>query len=742
MNGKESKHDYYHPLLRGGTRDPKSYTHGFSSNQIQTLSSVCEAFVPPLSSTHHNQHIPKSLSQLSGAHSPIPDEVAERLVRNGLPEAVKLISVFLILLSTRLGSLIVCGFVCLTWRRWPFILKFSELSLKQREEILLKWSKQSFIIPLRLVFVVLKVICCYITFALTDENFENQALESIGYHVNKEDENLNKTKKERPLERGIIEMTYANDLNLLNSLVSKGLQVKNDIEDNVYRVKCDVVIVGSGSGGGVAAAVLANFGLKVLVLEKGEYFVPEDYSCLEGPSMRELYESGGMLSTIDGKTMIMSGTTVGGGSAVNWAATIKTPEFVLRDWAVNQKLPLFGSNEYQEAMDIVSKRLGVTENCTEEGFQNKVIRKGCENLGLKVERISRNSSEDHYCGACCYGCKTGDKKGTDSTWLVDAVGNDAVILTGCKAQKFILEENKNGKAKRCLGVMANAVSKNITTKLRIEARATIAAGGSLSTPPLLISSGLKNQHIGRNLHVHPVLFAWGYFPEPISGITGKSHEGGILTSLHKIESQESNYTALVEAAALGPASFAALFPWLSGLGIKVGMARYTRTATLFTLVRDQGSGKVKSEGRIRYWLDDIDKENLKTGLRRALKILVAAGAVEVGTFRSDGQSIKCEGIKDGDLEEFLDTVTAAEGPESKGDCWTMYASAHQMGSCKMGATDENGAVDENGESWEAKDLFVFDGSVLPTAVGINPMLTIEATAYCLSKRLANSLKKE
>ncbi|KFK42743.1 hypothetical protein AALP_AA1G034000 [Arabis alpina] len=676
MGGRRRGEKRGNPLLRWRSVKQESFSHGFSEPDLQVLSAICEAIMP----------------------------------------------------------------------RVPLLTLDLDMKLKVlRNDALLSFFKSSsgwsHVRPDE-VAELLVTKAMPVTVKVTNENTENPAWDAIGYAVDI-GTNDDAEQKERPLDKGIIETAKEDDKTIKQLMINKGLQVTGERESNTYKIECDAVVVGSGCGGGVAAANLAKSGLRVVVLEKGNYFVPQDYSALEGPSMFELFELNTLLMTHDGRFRFMAGKTVGGGSVVNWAAALKTPDAIIDEWSVDLGIPIFSKEEYKAAMNIVYKRLGVTEKIIKEGFQNQILRKGCEKLGLDVTAVPRNTSEKHHCGSCSFGCNTGDKIGTDSTWLVDAVNNNAVILTQCQADKLILIDNdaenrwESGRRKRCLGVTASLSN---GTKLQINAKVTVVACGSLMTPGLLTSSGLKNPNIGCGLHIHPILMVWGYFPEKNSNFEGVAHEGEIVTSLHyvfPIDSTTPNIT--LEIPAIGPGMFAALTPWVSGSDMKTRLAKYARTSHIFVMVRDEGVGKVRGE-IVTYKLTKSDEENLTIGLKQALRILVAAGATEVGTYRSDGQRLKCDGIKEEELETFLDTVTVPPGVLSMSKHWTHSFTAHQIGCCRMGATEKEGALDGYGESWEAEDLYVCDASVLPTAIGVNPMITIQSTAYCISKRIAELME--
>ncbi|VAH04257.1 unnamed protein product [Triticum turgidum subsp. durum] len=508
------------------------------------------------------------------------------MVTRCIREAALLAWVVLWVLSTRVGTLLLCGRLSLCGAAGE-LRRFADMPAERQEAALQRWNRTRWLFPLRIVFALVKILSHYVFYTMVDENSENPHWKAIGYSVEEWQRDRDEAPAtSRPLDNGVVETRALNDTTLLRSLADRWLPVKPGAQ---HTVQCDAVIVGSGCGGGVAAAMLASAGYKVVVVEKGDYFAADDYSSVEGPSMERLFEKGGIFCTSNVTTMVFTGSTVGGGSA----------------------------------------------------------------------------------------------------------------------------------------------------KLRIEAKVSISACGALMTPPLLRNSGLKNRHIGRNLHLHPVSMAWGYFPENKQAvpITGKSYEGGIITSMHRVTPR-----TIIETPALGPGAFAAMVPWESGRDMKERMSRYARTAHAFALVRDRGSGFVDCEGRLRFTPSRDDARELRNGLRHVLRILVAAGAAEVGTHRSDGLRLRCKGVRDEDLEAFLDEVTIEKGPmHSTADKWAVFSSAHQMGSCRMGSSPKDSAVDGSGESWEAEGLYVCDGSLLPTAVGVNPMITIQSVAYCLSKGIAESM---
>lgn len=285
--------------------------------------------------------------------------------------------------------------------------------------------------------------------------------------------------------------------------------------------------------------------------------------------------------------------------------------------------------------------------------------------------------------------------------------------------------------------------------LMVKSKVTIVACGALSTPSLLKRSGLRNPNIGKNLHVHPVVFAWGYFPDKDSTDNvknsevwpesdKKSYEGGIMSVMSKVVAnfEESGYGAVIQTPSLHPGMFSVVMPWISGLDIKMRMCKYSRTAHIFALARDKGSGEAISPSSISYKLDKIDEENLKVGLEKLLRILAAAGAEEIGTHHQTGKKLK---VKESSVDEFESFVKEESSREFK-NLSMPICSAHQMGSCRMGVDPKISVVNPKGETWEVEDLFVGDTSVFPTALGVNPMLTVQAISYCTAQNILQVLK--
>jgi long-chain-alcohol oxidase len=155
------------------------------------------------------------------------------------------------------------------------------------------------------------------------------------------------------------------------------------------------------------------------------------------------------------------------------------------------------------------------------------------------------------------------------------------------------------------------------------------------------------------------------------------------------------------------------------------------------LLRDRGSGEVRVDRRgrsaVRYRLSKYDVGHMRAGLEGAARLLEAAGSRQV--FSSHARWVAYEPGRDGDLARFLaDADACGYGP---GRC--VYASFHQMGSARMGDSQASSACDPEGTTWEARDLVVCDGSTFPTASGVNPMISIAATAHMNACALAARL---
>jgi long-chain-alcohol oxidase len=498
------------------------------------------------------------------------------------------------------------------------------------------------------------------------------------------------------------------------------------ILENGARLSCDVCIVGSGAGGATAAAVLAQAGLDVVVLEASNYYDDADFDGAELSGFQRMYLEGGFAATSDHSVGLLAGECLGGGTVVNYTTSFRTPDDIRAEWAA-AGVPWFSSDEYTRSLDAVCSRLSVNLDHNRVSAREQVLARGLRALGWHVAAMPRNvvgCDQGKVCGYCGYGCPLGAKQTSTKTWLADAQAASARLFVEARAQRILIE---GGTA---TGVEVRTRSGHAVP---IRSRAVVVACGAIHTPALLLRSGLTNPHIGRHLHLHPVSNVCGVMEDEIRPWEGT------LQAIYSDEFRNltGNYGVKYETTSLQPVIAAAILPWRDPAQYRSLLAKLSHTVGIGVLLRDRDAGSVTVDRQghpvSHYTLSAFDRVHFRTGFIGAARILEAAGARLI--FSPHAKFCAYEPAHNGSLNSFTRAMDGAGWD----NCRVALFSFHIMGSARLGGSPQTSATNPDGETWETRNLFVMDGSSFPSASGVNPMISIEAIAHRNSSALGARL---
>ena len=490
-------------------------------------------------------------------------------------------------------------------------------------------------------------------------------------------------------------------------------------------LSCDVVIVGSGAGGGVIAAELSAAGKDVIVLEKGAYRNEADFTHQEGDALATMYDAGGLLATHDLGLVVLQGATLGGGTVINYTTSFHTPDAVRQQWSREHRLPHFTSQEFSAALEAVAGRLGVnTDHATPSG-RDRILIRGLERLGWHHGLLPRNvrgCAQDDSCGYCGMGCRLGAKQSTLVTYLQDAATRGARIVVDCDVRRVRIQ----GSA--AIGVEARAADHRVI----VQAKAVVVAAGSIHSPALLLRSGVALPALGRHLALHPATAVLAEMDEEVRPWTGtlQAHYSDQFADLDR------GYGFKFETAPLHPSLLALSAPWDAAARHRDRMQHLPHTTLAGILLRDRFGGRVgiDRDGApvVDYHLSRYDAAHLRRGIAAGAELLEAAGAREIWLPVARDISYRPGATRA--REHWLERIDRAGWGANQ----LLLVTFHQMASCRMGADARTSVVDAEHRVWGIRGLYVADASVFPSSSGVNPMLTVMAIAHRAARIIANS----
>lgn len=480
-------------------------------------------------------------------------------------------------------------------------------------------------------------------------------------------------------------------------------------------LECDVAVVGSGAGGAVVATELALAGQRVIVLEEGKHVPAEAHGKMRpSESLRHVWRDAGMTVLLGlGDTPAINltmGRAVGGSSILTGAVCFRTPGHVLHSWVHEHGLAGLSEEALEPCFREVERAAHIAEVPAAMRSRSTVLfGEGLAKLGHALVPTRRNTLGCQGCGRCNFGCPEQAKMSVDLSYLPRAVEAGATIESRVLVERV---EVVGGRAVGVRGRLLNGPQGKPGGRLTVRARRVVLSAGAAHTPKLLRQSGLgrRSGQLGKNLTVHPGYRVFGRFREPVRGWQGA------LQSAYTDAYLSERVTLM--SLFLPPGVLAATTP---GVGPEhVARTREIPHLAVFgALIHDDGGGRVwpapGREPRLTYRMSPRDRVAGARGVKLLAEAFFAAGAEQVYLPVLGLPPMDADGLKSFDL---------ARVPARRVEC----SSQHPLGSCRMGSAPERSVTDPWGKVWEVDELYVADGSVVPTSLGVNPQQTIMALA--------------
>lgn len=521
--------------------------------------------------------------------------------------------------------------------------------------------------------------------------------------------------------------------------VAAGWQVTDASSLQTNRtLEADVVIIGSGAGGGITAELLARAGLAVLIVEEGGLKSSKDFKMREVDAYPALYQESAARKTRDKAINILQGRTVGGSTTVNWTSSFRTPPGTLAHWQSHHGLAGYTVASMAPWFALVERRLHVGDWPVPPNENNDLLRRGAQALGIPTAAIRRNVNGCWNLGYCGMGCPTNAKQSMLVTTIPAALQLGARLLTHARAERFVLQ----GERIASLQVTALDATGQAPTgiELTLRARHFVLAGGAINTPALLLRSNAPDPHalLGRRTFLHPTVICAALFQQRVDAYAGAPQT---------IYSDHFLHTAPIDGAIGYKLEAPPLHPLLmattmGGFGDEHAqtMRQFAHVHGLLALLRDgfhedAAGGAVSLDSHGNPVLDYPLSPFIWDGVRRALlsmaEIQFAAGARSVYPVHEMARH----------YTSWAQARQAIDGLPYQA-LLARVVSAHVMGGCAMSDDERLGVCDALGRYRGVRNLSVHDGSLFPTSIGANPQLSIYALAARLSSSLAQELTGE